>query len=433
MSDPVHIVVLGLNHNTAPLNVRERLYVSEEGVPGIVTDLKGAGIEETVLLSTCNRTEVYFQCERWDEASSKVAEVITEHFGVDRRELAGYTYVLVDQEAYRHLFLVASGLDSMVIGEPQILGQVKDAYRIAAHNNATGFFLDRTFHRTFNVAKRVRTETRVGYNPLSISSMAVELGKQIFGDLAQKRILVMGAGEMCEIALKHFRKEGLTEVLITNRTFQAAQKLAQEFRGVPCPFQDLPELLVRVDLVLSSTGSPQPLITREIVVAAMKKRKGRPLFFIDIAVPRDVDPAINDLENVYLYDIDDLKELSQRHLGDRLKESEKGRTIVEEEVTKFSLWLQQLDMNPLIARIYETTEAIRTAELKKAVKRLKGADEEMLKHVDLLTKGITNKLIHRHVAFLREKGNPAVVEIMKGIFHSGDEDEKEMDPGNEGE
>lgn len=433
MKDIVHIGVFGLNHNTAPIEIREQLYVSEAAVPGLLAGLRQGGIEETLILSTCNRTEIYYSCKDCDEALKIIEEGLKSHFHIQQEWLESYVYTFLDNDAFKHLFLVASGLDSMILGEPQILGQVKDAYRIAASQNATGFLLDKVFHRTFNVAKRVRTETRIGYNPVSISSMAVELSKRIFIDLTQKKILVIGAGEMCEIALKHFKKEGLSEIFITNRTFQGAHRLAEEYVGVAFPFEEIPDLLVRVDMVLSSTGSEKPIVDKDLVHGVMRKRKGRPLFFIDIAVPRDIDPLVNNIENVYLYDIDDLKDLSQRHLSDRVKESEKAHMILEEEVLKFSQWLKQLDKAPIIARISQKVEEIRSAELKKATSKLKGMDQETLDRIDALTKAITAKLLHPHLALIRQNGSPEVLQMMKRLFDLEEENEEEMDNRDQGE
>ena len=350
MKDILHIGVFGLNHNTAPVEVRECLYIPEDSQPDLLNELKDNGICEAVVLSTCNRTEIYYSCRECEGSPDIIRGILRNRFAVGQGHLDSYVYSFLDEDAYKHLFLVASGLDSMIVGEPQILGQVKDAYRIATSHNTTGFLLDKVFHRTFRVAKRIRSETRIGYNPVSISSMAVELSKKIFLDLTRKKILVIGAGEMCEIALKHFKKEGLNDILITNRTFQGAHHLAEEYGGTPYPFEEIPNLLVKVDMVLSSTGSEKPIIDRDTVNSAMKKRKSRPLFFIDIAVPRDIDPLVNNMENVYLYDIDDLKDLSQRHLSDRQKESERARKIMEEEARKFAEWLTQLDMAPIISR-----------------------------------------------------------------------------------
>lgn len=428
----MHIAVFGLNHTTAPVEVREKIYFSEAEIPEVSRELKAEGLLEAVVLSTCNRTEIYFSSDRYEEAVRGLKTVLTRRFDIEGDNLHKYTYTLLDEDAYRHLFLVASGLDSMVIGEPQILGQVKDAYRVATTGNATGVILDKVFHKTFTVAKKIRTETRIGYNPVSISSMAVELSRKIFGDLSRKKILVIGAGEMCEIAVKHFRKEGLEEIFITNRTFEKAQRLADEIAGVSRPFSEIPSLLTVVDMVLSSTGADKPIIDKEMVISVMKKRKNRPLFFIDIAVPRDIEASANAVENVYLYDIDDLRELSERHLADRRKESETARAIVDEEVARFTQYLGQLHRAPLITQIVERADEIRRMELRKGLRKLKDVDEETLKQVDILTKAIVNKLIHPHVALIREDGNPVVLEIMKQLFKSGETDEDEMDNRNKG-
>jgi glutamyl-tRNA reductase len=427
----MHVLVFGLNHNTAPIEIREKLYVSDLIIPALLREFKERGMSGAVVLSTCNRSEFYFSNEDFEEPFKGIQTLLTQRFGLEKEWLERYTYLLEDEDAYRHLFLVASGMDSMVIGEPQILGQVKDAYRMATDNNATDFLLDRLFHRTFNVAKRTRTETKIGYNPVSISSMAVELASHIFGDLNDKKILVVGAGEMCEIALKHFKKGGVGEIFITNRTFQNAQKLAEEVAGVPQPFDDLSDLLTIVDMILSSTGSEQPIIDRNMVHTAMRRRKQKPLFFIDIAVPRDVEPAVNDLENVYLYDIDDLNGLSQRHLSDRLKESEKAHQIVEEEVGKFIISLNQLNVSPLIATIYDKVETIRGKELEKTMRKLRHVDQETARNIDILTKSIVNKLVHPHVSLLKQNGSPTILEIMKKLFNVEEEDEDGVDSRHE--
>ena len=425
----MHIIVLGLNHNTAPLDIREKLYISEETAHGLLGDLKAAGAQEAAVISTCNRTEVYVTGPEQEAQGRAAIDVLTGRFGTD--SLSSYTYLLTDEEAYRHLFLVASGLDSMVIGEPQILGQVKDAYRSASGSGAAGPFLEKVFNRAFQVAKRVRSETRIGYNPVSISAMAVDLARKIFGALERKQILVVGAGEMCEIALKHFRKEGLGEVLVTNRTFAAAQQLAEQIIGTAHPFEALADLLVRVDMVLSSTGSEKPIIDKTMVMDAMKKRKMRPLFFIDIAVPRDVHPAVNDIENVYLYDIDDLKDQSQAHLANRVEESRKAHDIVDEEVRKFSLWLDRLDLNPVIARIRKHLDAMRDKEPKKTLQKLKDPDDETVRQIDLLTQSIVNKIVHPHLAALKEDGSREVLDLIKQLL-LGENNEKEVDNRDEG-
>ena len=421
-----------MSHNTAPVEIRERFHVSEASAPDLSKELRDEGIDEIVVLSTCNRTEIYYSCRDCEKSTDIIRENLKKRFAIEPEWLDSFVYSFRDEDAYRHLFLVASGLDSMVIGEPQILGQVKDAYRMATGLNATGILLDKVFHRTFHVAKRIRSETRIGYNPVSISSMAVELSKRIFLDLTQKKILVIGAGEMCEIALRHFEREGLIDIFITNRTFQGAHKLAEEHGGAPYPFDQIPDLLTRVDMVLSSTGSEVPIVDKPLVQSVMKKRKNRPLFFIDIAVPRDIDPQVNNIENVYLYDIDDLKDLSQRHLSDRLKESEKAHLIMEEEAGKFTQWLKQLDVAPVIAGILQRAEEIRSGEVQKVLSKLKDNDPETLSRIDMVTKAIINKLLHPHLTLLKQEGSPEVMEVMKRLFNIEEDNGEEVDNWDQG-
>ncbi|MCX8109872.1 MAG: glutamyl-tRNA reductase [Syntrophorhabdaceae bacterium] len=428
----MHIIVFGLNHNTAPVEVRERFYISEERLHDFLKQLSSENLGESVVLSTCNRTEIYMATEDIDTTYKNLKDIVSNSFQIEIEWFDRYTYLLSDEDAYRHIFQVASGLDSMVIGEPQILGQVKDAYRAASFMGTTGFYLNRLFHRTFYVAKKVRTETKIGYNPVSISSMAVELSRHIFGDLTHRKILVIGAGEMCEIALKHFKKDGLKDIYITNRTFQKAKMLSEEIAGIPCQFHEIPELLTKVDMILSSTGADSFIIKKDDIPSVMKKRKNRPIFIIDIAVPRDIDPAVNEIENVYLYNIDDLKELSHKYMEGRLKESEHAAMIVEKEITKFSQWLRQIEIHPLITHIIEQAERIRNKELNKMINRLKSIDEETIKGIDLLTKTIVNKLIHPHIRLIKQQNNPLVLDIMKNLFNYEDEDEEKMDYRHEG-
>jgi glutamyl-tRNA reductase len=425
-------LVLGLNHTTAPVDVREKLYISEGAIPEILGELRSHGIPEVVALSTCNRTEFYVSGSDVQKTTRALISKVISYFKVDEAWLTKFTYLFSEEEAYRHLFHVASGLDSMVIGEPEILGQLKDAYHISREAGAIDSFFERAFSRAFQTAKRVRTETRIGYNPVSISSMAVEMAKKIFGDLEQKRILVVGAGEMCEVALKHFRKEGLGDVIITNRTYQKARQLAEEVIGTAYPFDELSDLLLHTDLVLSSTGADKPFITQTMITSAMKKRKNKPLFLIDIAVPRDVEPEVNNLENVYLYDIDDLKGLSRTHLSNRLQEADRAQAIIEEEIVKFATWRRQQDINPFIAQITDNLERMRNAELKKTMQRLGEVDDQITRQMNLLTKSIVNKIIHSHLSLIKKNDSPIVLEVMKSLFDFEEERETEVDPGDEG-
>jgi glutamyl-tRNA reductase len=430
--DNVYLTLLGLNHNTAPVEIREKLFIQESNIPEFLNKLRKNGIDESAIISTCNRTEIYFHSLLQEASLKKIKDILSEISQVKPKWLDNYTYTFHNEDACKHLFLVASGLDSLVVGEPEILGQVKDAYRIAGFHNATGFFLNKVFHKTFNVAKRIRTETKVGHNPLSISSMAIELAKNIFGELSERKILVIGAGSMCRTALKYFQKEGLREVLVANRTYKKAQELAEDVLGTAYPFHELEKLFIKVDMVLTSTASEQPFIDKTFIDAIMEKRKNRPLFIIDIAVPRDIEPEVNKIDNVYLYNIDDLKELSQKHLSGRLKESEKARAIIEEEVEKFSQTLRQLNVNPLIEHIINRADTMRSKELKKTLQKLKDTDDTITRYIDSLTKTITNKLVHSHIALIKQNSDPIMLEMFKKYFQFEEEDEKEMDNRDEG-
>ncbi len=427
------LTVFGLNHNTAPVEIRERLHLQESGLPDLLKEIKHTAGAETVIVSTCNRTEVYLHSRHPETSLEKTREVFTGAFQFPTQSLQQYTYTMHGEEAVKHLFLVASGLDSLVLGEPEILGQVKDAYRIAASAKTTGFITNKVFHKAFSTAKRVRTETRIGYNPLSISSMAIELAKKIFVSLEEKRILVIGAGEMCRTALKYFHKEGLRDVLITNRTYENAYKLAEEIMGQAYPFDELADLLLKVDMVLSSTGSEEPILDKPFVHSVMKKRKQKPLFFIDIAVPRDISPEVNDLDNVYLYDIDDLKDLSQKHFSERMDESEKAHGIIDEELAAFTESLRHAAMAPLITHIVNKAEQMRADEVRKVLQKLDNADPDTVRLIEGLTRTITNKLIHPHIALMKQHNSKAMVEILKDYFQFEEEDEERMDYRDQGE
>jgi glutamyl-tRNA reductase len=424
----VYLTLLGLNHNTAPIEIREKIFIPESAIPEFLNKMKRSGIDESVVVSTCNRTEVYFHSFLHETSLVKIRNMLSEISQVQPGWLEDYIYTFHNEDACRHLFSVASGLDSLVIGEPEILGQVKDAYRIAGFHNTTGFILNKVFHKTFNVAKKIRTETKVGHNPLSISSMAIELAKNIFGELDKRKILVVGAGTMCRTALKYFQKEGLQEVLIANRTYKKAQELAEDVLGTAYPFHELARLFTEVDMVLTSTGSGQPFIDKTFIDAIMKERKSRPLFLIDIAVPRDIAAEVSDIDNVYLYNIDSLKELSQNHLSDRLKEAEKARIIIEEELKQFSQFLRELSMNPLIEHIVEKAEIMRTRELDKALRKLNNVDDDIVQAMDALTKTITNKLVHSHIALIKENNDATLMDIYRRYFHfEDDKNEDKMD------
>ncbi|RTZ94028.1 MAG: glutamyl-tRNA reductase, partial [Deltaproteobacteria bacterium] len=316
------ITVVGLNHKTAPVEVREKLSFQESQLTDSFRELNRLeGVKESAILSTCNRVEVYTVFQAGTSNTGDICGFLSRFHQVPLETFENCIYALQDDHAIRHIFRVASSLDSMVVGEPQILGQFKDAYGLATQNKATGLILNRLFHKAFSVAKRVRTETRIANSAVSISFAAVELAKKIFDDLSTCRVLLIGAGEMCELAAKHFINAGIYEIYITNRTFNRAIALAEDFGGEAIPFTDYNALFEKVDIILTSTGATEPIVTADVVAAAMKKRKNRPMFFIDIAVPRDVEEKVHDLSNVYLYDIDDLKEVVTSNQQEREKEA----------------------------------------------------------------------------------------------------------------
>jgi len=416
------ITVVGLNHKTAPVEVREKLSFQETQLADSFRLLKQLkGVKESAILSTCNRVEVYTVFKSDTSNTEDILNFLSEFHQVPVETFRDCIYALSDVHAIRHIFRVASSLDSMVVGEPQILGQFKDAYGLATQNKATGLILNRLFHKAFSVAKRVRTETRIANSAVSISFAAVELAKKIFDDLSVCRVLLIGAGEMCELAAKHFINAGIYEIYITNRTFNRAIALAEDFGGQAVPFTDYDSLFEKVDIILTSTGATEPIVTADVVAAAMKKRKNRPMFFIDIAVPRDVEEKVNDLANVYLYDIDDLKEVVTANQQEREKEARKAEAIIDEEVNQFLHWLDNLEVVPTIKQLRDHAEAIRQAELQKTLGKLKNLSDKDKQAIERLTQAIVNKLLHGPSVMLKQTeqngaGSP-VVETIRKMFN----------------
>ena len=323
------IVLVGLNHRTAQVNVRERFALVNHTSPEEWALPLGGPIQEALILSTCNRVELLAMGT--GDVRSRMLELWASARNASPRDLEPYVYTYHNDDAVRHLFSVASSLDSMVLGEPQILGQLKDAYRKAAASHATGVILNHLLHKAFSVAKRVRTETAVASSAVSISYAAVELAKRIFGTMENHKAMLVGAGEMAELAATHLVQNGISEILVSNRTYSRAEDLARFYNGRAVPFEKLCEALREVDIVITSTGAPEAIIHASDIKAVLKARRNRPMFFIDIAVPRDVDPDVNSLDNIYLYDIDDLKEVVEENLAARRSEAIKAQAIVEED------------------------------------------------------------------------------------------------------
>ncbi len=386
-----------------------------------------------MVLTTCNRLELLAVVEGNPDVPEKIRDLIAGIGGLPGAEIKPYLYTYRGDEATRHLLRVASSLDSMVIGEPQILGQVKDAYGLAVEHKASGLILNKLVHRAFFVAKRVRTETKIASQAVSVSFAAVELAKKILGDLNDKRALLIGAGEMSELAARHLMSQGLQEILVTNRTHSRALELAREFKGRAVAFEDFPRHLREVDIVLSSTGASHYIIRAEQLTEVIRLRKNRPMFFIDIAVPRDVDPKINEIDNVYVYDIDDLQGVVEANKEERKKEALKAEEIVTQGVESFSRWLGSLSVVPTILDLRNHLEEIRKREVDKTLSLLKTMPEEERKLLDILTTSIINKILHHPIALLKHEDRrgqgPLYVEMTRKIFHLDNADDDEPSRG----
>ncbi len=348
----MRLVLIGMNHKTAPLEIRERLQLAcGDDARWLPELMRLEDVREVLYLATCNRVEVLARVAEGDRAVSALSDFIYRHGNLAVAEMARCLYVYRDREAVRHLFRVASSLDSLVMGEPQILGQVKEAYRLAVDHGATGVLINRLVHHAFRVAKRVRTETGIAGNAVSVSYAAVELAKKIFGDLRGKKILLIGAGEMSELAARHLLRQGVGRILIANRTYARAEEMAAMFQGTPVAFDRFPEVLPEVDIVIASTGAPGYIVSPEMVAGALRRRRNRLLFLIDIAVPRDIDPAAGEIENVYLYNIDHLQDVVDANRQGRMVEAEKAEGIVEEEASAFETWFNALEVVPTIVAL----------------------------------------------------------------------------------
>ena len=400
----MNIVLIGMNHKTAPLEIRERLPLSSRNnVHPLLEMIKIPQIKEAFYLSTCNRVEALASAVDAKGAVERLKEFIFPHGDLTSEEMARCLYVYFDHEAVRHLFRVASSIDSLVMGEPQILGQVKEAYRQAAELRTTGVILNRVVHHAFRVAKRVRTETEIASNAVSVSFAAVELAKKIFGALKGKTVLLIGAGEMSELAARHLIKYGVDRILIANRTYTRALEMARDFHAGVIEFDRLGEGLRDADIVISSTGAPGYVINAEMVAAALHRRKSRLLFLIDIAVPRDIDPAAGNIDNVYLYNIDNLQEIVDENLNNRRREAEKAEAIIEEEALKYREWFGTLKVVPTIVSLREKVEGIITGELGRSLSWMQNLSPEQRKNVEILASSILNKVLHDPIAALKEE------------------------------
>jgi glutamyl-tRNA reductase len=398
------IVLMGLNHKTAPVELRECIAFSGEDTKTAIQSLhRQPHIKEVILFSTCNRVELLFVTDNKSRTISSTKGFIADFNKIPVEEFNDALYVYEGDEAVRHVFRVASSLDSMMIGEPQILGQIKQAYRIATEVKASRVILNRLLHRTFFVAKRIRTETGIGDRAVSISFAAVELGRKIFGTLEDKTVLLVGAGEMAELSVEHLIRNKAGDIYVANRTFENGVELAKKFNGQAVRFEEITECLKFTDIIISSTGSPDFVITRDQIKNVNRIRRNRPIFFIDIAVPRDIDPAINRLANSYVYDIDDLQGIVDDNIEDRQQEAVKAERIVDEAVIRFREWYAGLEVVPTIISLRNKMEAIAATEIKKTLRSNK-IPESSVAAIQKMAGSLINKIMHDPTIALKKEG-----------------------------
>ncbi len=391
--------LIGVSHNTAPVEVRERLAVPDRKLPEALQQLlRVPGVAEGMILSTCNRVEVLAQTTN---GSTDLRKFLAQYFRLEPASYESHLYEYRQYDAVRHVFRVASSLDSMIVGEPQILGQVKEAYATARAAGAVQSYLDLLLTRAFAVAKKVRTETAVGSSSVSVASVAVELAGKIFGSLEGKQVCLVGAGKMSELAARHLLAQGAGPIFVTNRTYDRAVALAASFGGEAIRFDDLYDNCDRADIVITSTGAPGAIFKREHGEKFLARRKNRPMFFIDIAVPRDVDPEMNKLDGIFVYDIDDLQDAVSSHVEGRKKEAERAEIIIEVEVERFQARLLTLHVVPTIVSLQDQFETIRQAELDRVRGRLGKLSSEQEAAIEALSRGIVNKILHTPIRSLK--------------------------------
>jgi glutamyl-tRNA reductase len=394
------LALIGVNYKTAPIELRERIAISREDLPETTRALAAVqGVTECMIVSTCNRVELLAAV---DSPDTDMAGFLHRHFGLDPALLAPHIYRRHGRDAVRHLFRVAASLDSMVVGEPQILGQVKEAFAVARASGTVAGELEHLLQSAFAAAKKVRTETEIGSSSVSIASVAVDLARKIFGSLQGRTVFLVGAGKMSELAARHLVQQGAGAILVSNRTQERARRMAEEFQGRVIPFDKLYEAASEADIVISSTGAPHPIFRREHGQAFMQRRRNRPMFFIDIAVPRDVDPMMGKLEGIFVYDIDDLQAVAASHLAERSREASDAETLIAGEVERFHQRQRTVNVAPAIVALQRHAEEIRQSELRRVQTRLGSLNAEQLAAVEALTRGLVNKFLHPPMQALKQ-------------------------------
>ncbi len=424
MAEP-NLIVVGVNHKSTPVEIRERLAFNQGKIEDSTERLVNLpDISENLIISTCNRVEIYARVSDVEKGIDLLKGFICDTHDMKIQELDEFFYCYRNEETVEHLFRVSSSLDSMVVGESQILGQVKDAYNLAQTLRSTGMVLNQLFEKAFTVAKRVREETRIAESAVSISSAAVELARKIFENLEEHTVMLVGTGEMAELAAKHLISYGVKTVYVASRTYERAANLAKTLNGSALAFESFKNELHRADIVISSTAAPNFIIGKEMVEKAIHQRKYSPMFLIDIAVPRDIEPEVNNVEGVYLYDIDDLQSVVSANLKEREKEAETALEIIRNEVTKFESWIESLDAVPTIVELRNRAETIRKLEVEKAMTRLGHLSEDDKNTIEYLTTSIVNKILHKPTVNLKKQTRMqeghVYLKAIRHLFHLDD-------------
>ena len=421
----INLILVGVNHKTTPVEIRERLAFTKGKIEDSVGRLVNyPEIIEHTILSTCNRVEIYARANNQDSGIDLIKKFICDFHHLSPLELEDHFYSYRDEEAIEHLFRVSSSLDSMVLGEAQILGQVKDAYSLAKNLSSTGLILNQLFEKAFSIAKKVRDETGIAERSISISSAAVELAQKIFNDLEKHTVMLVGTGEMAELAAKHLISYGVKTVYVASRTYERAVSLARTLNGSALDFETFKNELYRADIVITSTAAPNFVIKKEMVEKSIQERKNKPIFFIDIAVPRDIEPEVNDLENVYLYDIDDLQVVVAANMKEREKEAENAMNLIRHEVAKFNTWIESLDAVPTIIEIRKKAEVIRKEEIKKTLKKIPHLSENDRQIIEQMSSSMINKILHKPTIKLKQKiqsqEGHVYLKAIRHLFHLDD-------------
>ena len=416
----MRLLITGLSHKTAPVHLREKLAIAESALPQALQDLQRLGAAEAVVLSTCNRVELALSTAD-DVEPGPIIDRFLAQSQTSVAPFEGHIYRLESREAIQHMFRVAASLDSMVVGEPQILGQLKAAYAVAKAEGTVGGLLETVLTRAFNVAKRVRSETGIGQMAVSVSYAAVELARRIFGSLKGQTVMIIGSGKMGELAAKHLHRSGVSRILVTNRTHARAEEMAKLFDGQAVEYARFPALLHEVDIVIASSGAPHYILTREDMQRVIAQRKNRPMFLIDIAVPRNIDPGVNEIEGVFLYDVDDLAGVVSANILERGKQAEQAEAIVVAEVEAMMTRLKLEQVTPTIISLQEQLEEIRATEVARTLRRLQGLTPEQQQQIEIMTKSIISKIAHGPISELRRNaGRPEgsqAIELIRKVFH----------------